>query len=237
MADKKSLNMNTQIKLIAFDLDGTLVDSALDISYAVNAALSDVEQPTVSAQAIKDYLGNGADILMRRALSQDLTPNEHLDPDLVHALRQSFDKHYEQGGHQYSKTFENVENTLDTLHKAGVIMALLTNKPACFIPEILAKHHLSPYFSEIIGGDTLSQNKPHPIGLLWLMEKYSLSTDEILMVGDSKNDILAAKAAGVASFGMTYGYNHGESITTAEPTVVADNLIELLNFIGLSQAI
>ena len=98
-------------------------------------------------------------------------------------------------------------------------MALVTNKPSKFVPEVLKKHQIDMFFAEIIGGDTFPDKKPNPMALNWLLEKYELQPEQMLMVGDSKNDILAAKNAGCLSFGLTYGYNHGEPISTQSPTL------------------
>ncbi len=114
------------------------------------------------------------------------------------------------------------------------MLAIVTNKPAKFVPEILAKQQLSEYFSDMIGGETFPKRKPDPIALNWLLDKYQLTAADMLMVGDSKNDILAAKNAGCASFALTYGYNHGEPITASNPDYVADNINELLDIVFVS---
>lgn len=113
-------------------------------------------------------------------------------------------------------------------------MALVTNKPSKFVPEILDQHGIAKYFVDVLGGDAFPEKKPNPVALNWLMEKHQVKASEMLMVGDSKNDILAAKNAGCASFGLTYGYNHGEPISASNPDFVADSLSELLEVVAVS---
>ncbi|MGL6026543.1 MAG: HAD-IA family hydrolase, partial [Vibrio sp.] len=123
---------------------------------------------------------------------------------------------------------------LAALHNAGFILALVTNKPSRFVPEVLVQHKIDHFFSDVIGGDTFPDKKPDPMALNWLLDKHQLSADQMLMVGDSKNDILAAKNAGCYSFGLTYGYNHGEPIANAQPDFVADDIGTLLEVVQIS---
>ncbi len=113
-------------------------------------------------------------------------------------------------------------------------MAIVTNKPSKFVPEILEQHGIGKYFVDVLGGDAFAEKKPNPVALNWLMTKHQLQPSDMLMVGDSKNDILAAQNAGCASFGLTYGYNHGEPISASNPDFVADRLAELLEIVAVS---
>ncbi len=108
---------------------------------------------------------------------------------------------------------------------------MVTNKPSKFVPDVLAKHGIDGFFSDVIGGDTFAEKKPNPMALNWLLEKHQCDPREMMMVGDSKNDILAAKNAGCQSFGLTYGYNHGEPISASNPDHVADNVSALLDIV------
>ncbi|MGL5429813.1 MAG: phosphoglycolate phosphatase [Vibrio sp.] len=222
------------IKLIAFDLDGTLLDSVPDLALAVDQTARLLGYPTVSEAQVRDYVGNGADVLIARALSQSLTINSDLSPALLEQAREKFDEFYAQTGHQLSHLYANVTATLAALHNAGFILALVTNKPSRFVPEVLEQHKIDHFFSDVIGGDTFPDKKPDPMALNWLLDKHQLSADQMLMVGDSQNDILAAKNAGCYSFGLTYGYNHGEPIANAQPDFVADDIGTLLEVVQIS---
>ncbi|RJX72312.1 phosphoglycolate phosphatase [Vibrio sinensis] len=223
-----------ELKLIAFDLDGTLLDSVPDLAVAADQAVQALGFPAVSEEQVRDYVGNGADILIGRALSQSLTINPELSPELLAEGRVLFDDFYEKSGHKLSHLYPAVVETLIELKQAGFILALVTNKPSKFVPEVLAKHDIAQFFTDVLGGDAFPERKPNPIALNWLMEKHNCKPSEMIMIGDSKNDILAAKNAGCHSFGLTYGYNHGEPIAATSPDFVADSIAELLEVIAVS---
>ena len=223
-----------EIKLIAFDLDGTLLDSVPDLAVAADQATRAVGFPGVTELQVRDYVGNGADILIGRALSQSLTINPELSDELRAQARELFDDFYQQTGHKLSHLYPTVKETLKELHQAGFTLALVTNKPSKFVPDVLQQHGIADYFVDVLGGDSFPEKKPNPIALNWLIEKHQIQPTEMLMVGDSKNDILAAKNAGCASFGLTYGYNHGEPIAASEPDFVADSLAQLLDVVLVS---
>lgn len=222
------------IKFIIFDLDGTLLDSVPDLAVAADLAVQALGFPSVSEEQVRDYVGNGADVLIGRSLSQSLTVNPALSDELRAEARELFDDFYEQSGHKLSHLYPTVKATLEELYQAGFTMAIVTNKPSKFVPVILEQHGIAKYFVDVLGGDAFPEKKPNPVALNWLMNKHQLKPSEVLMVGDSKNDILAAKNAGCASFGLTYGYNHGEPISASNPDFVADQLAELLEIVAVS---
>ncbi|MBR9789090.1 phosphoglycolate phosphatase [Vibrio sp. J1-1] len=222
------------IKFIAFDLDGTLLDSVPDLAIAADQAVQALGYPSVSIEQVRDYVGNGADVLIGRSLSQSLTINPDLSDELRAEARELFDDFYEQSGHKLSHLYPTVKETLAELHQAGFTLAVVTNKPSKFVPHILEQHGIAQYFVDVLGGDAFPEKKPNPVALNWLMEKHQVQPGEMLMVGDSKNDILAAKNAGCTSFGLTYGYNHGEPISASNPDFVADKLSEILEVVAVS---
>ena len=226
--------MSNNIKLIAFDLDGTLLDSVPDLAVAADQAVQALGFPAVSEEQVRDYVGNGADVLVGRALSQSMTIDPALDQALLVKARELFDDFYDKSGHKLSHLYPAVTETLAELKQAGFTLALVTNKPSKFVPEILAKHGIDKYFVDVLGGDAFPEKKPNPVALNWLMEKHSCQPEEMLMVGDSKNDILAAKNAGCAAFGLTYGYNHGEPIAASNPEFVADTIADLIDVVAVS---
>ena len=226
--------MSNNIKLIAFDLDGTLLDSVPDLAVAADQAVQALGFPAVSEEQVRDYVGNGADVLVGRALSQSMTIDPALDEALLVKARELFDDFYDKSGHKLSHLYPAVTETLAELKQAGFTLALVTNKPSKFVPEILAKHGIDKYFVDVLGGDAFPEKKPNPVALNWLMEKHNRQPEEMLMVGDSKNDILAAKNAGCAAFGLTYGYNHGEPIAASNPEFVADTIADLLDVVAVS---
>ncbi|WP_114767326.1 phosphoglycolate phosphatase [Vibrio rhodolitus] len=223
-----------QLKLIAFDLDGTLLDSVPDLAVAADQAVRELGYAGVSEEQVRDYVGNGADILIARALSQSIDIDPELSPELRAKGRELFDDYYEKSGHKLTHLYPQVRETLAELKQAGFTLALVTNKPSKFVPDVLAQHNIADFFSDVLGGDAFPERKPNPVALNCLMEKHGCTPSEMLMVGDSKNDILAAKNAGCRSFALTYGYNHGEPISASKPDFVADNIAQLLEVIAVS---
>lgn len=226
--------ISNNIKLIAFDLDGTLLDSVPDLAVAADQAVQALGYPGVSEEKVRDYVGNGADVLVGRALSQSMTIDPELSSELLVKARELFDDFYDKSGHKLSHLYPAVKETLSELQQAGFTLALVTNKPSKFVPEILEQHGIDRFFVDVLGGDAFPEKKPNPVALNWLMEKHNCQPQEMLMVGDSKNDILAAKNAGCYSFGLTYGYNHGEPISASKPDFVADIIADLVDVVAVS---
>lgn len=223
------------VKFIAFDLDGTLLDSVPDLAEAADKTMRALGLPGVTTAQVTTWIGNGADVLIGRALSRSLDVDPELDPALHQQARQLFDRFYEEGGHRQSALYPGVKETLAAYHAAGIPMAIVTNKPAQFVPELLAQHGIAEYFVDVIGGDTFPLKKPDPYALHWLMEKHCLAASELLMVGDSRNDILAAKAATCYVVGLTYGYNYGQPISASDPDIVLDHFSQLAEVVKLGR--
>ncbi|EFP97093.1 phosphoglycolate phosphatase [Vibrio caribbeanicus] len=224
--------MQLNYELIAFDLDGTLLDSVPDLTLAAQKTLAALGFPSVAEEQVRDYVGNGADILIARALSQNIEIDPSITESTKKEARKLFDHYYAKGGHALSHLYPGVRETLYKLHEMGLKLALVTNKPSEFVPEILKQHQIEHFFIDCLGGDAFAEKKPNPVGLHWLMTQHNITPQKMLMVGDSKNDILAAKNAGCLSFGLTYGYNHGEPISLSNPDFVADNISELIGVVA-----
>ncbi len=221
------------IRLIAFDLDGTLLDSVPDLAVGLDKALRAFSMTGASVDQVKEWIGNGADVLVARGMSQSLTPAADIDQVLHAKVREKFDAEYEATGHTGSTLYADVKATLQHLHDSGFTIALVTNKPSQFVPHVLAQQGIDHFFSDVIGGDTFPEKKPNPMALNWLLEKHQLSPEQLLMVGDSKNDVLAAKNAGCPVVGLTYGYNHGEPIAISEPNIVLEHFSQLRDVVKL----
>jgi len=208
------------IRGVAFDLDGTLVDSAPGLTAAVDNALYALELPMAGEERVVTWIGNGADVLIQRALtwarqeraalraSQGKPSVDHDDipqAEQQTILRKLFDRYYGEVAEEGSFLFPAVADTLGALHAKGLPLALVTNKPTPFVAPILASLDIAKYFTVVIGGDDVKNKKPHPEPLLMVAEKLGLAPAELLFVGDSRNDIQAAKAAGWRANGLTYG--------------------------------
>ncbi|WP_394224162.1 phosphoglycolate phosphatase [Alteromonas gracilis] len=217
-----------KIDTFLFDLDGTLVDSVPDLAKALNLMLNDYQLPTFDEQTIRHWVGNGARMLVERGLrgTSDLKSSDK-QGEIDKAL-EKFLFYYRTLKTKSTVLYEGVHSTLNTLHEKGYSLALVTNKPSEFIDPILSSFSLSSLFSITIGGDSLSEKKPSPLPLLHVCKQLGVLPSQCVMVGDSKNDILAAKAANMQSIGLTYGYNYGENIATYNPDWVLNSFSEIL---------
>ncbi|GIU21581.1 phosphoglycolate phosphatase [Shewanella sp. MBTL60-007] len=219
------MNKFSQIKAVAFDLDGTLIDSVPDLAAATRATLAELELPQCSDEQVRSWVGNGAQMLMRRALSFAL--NAQVSEEQLEACMPRFMHFYKLNLEKHSVLYAGVETVLSQLKQAGYPLAIVTNKPYEFTVPLLKAFNIDGYFSLVLGGDSLSKMKPDPLPLQHILHEWQLETEQLLMVGDSKNDILAAKAAKVASVGLTYGYNYGEDIGLSGPDAVCEQFSEI----------
>ncbi len=218
-------------KLIIFDLDGTLIDSVPDIAKSINLMLQKLNKPTFPVERIRGWVGNGAKMLVKRAILGKDDVSSDFETDLLNNALSIFFEEYEQNVCNKTILYENVKTTLEALQKKGYIMAIATNKPERFIAPILSHLDLSTLFNFTIGGDTLPNKKPHPEPLLYICRQLQIDTIQTVMVGDSKNDILSAQAAQMDSIGVTYGYNYGQSIDIYNPSVSISNFKDLLKYL------
>lgn len=200
-----------------FDLDGTLVDSVPDFAVAINKTLQDLTRQTFDEKTIRQWVGNGATSLVKRALSGSKVIDLSIDEALVKDASAIFFNHYQQALSLKSTLYDGVEQGLTQLKDAGYRLVIITNKAEQFIQPILTGLGIGNLFELHIGGDSLAQNKPHPAQLNFALAQLSVSAEECVMIGDSKADILAAKAAGIQCAAFTYGYNDGEDLTQYQP--------------------
>lgn len=215
-------------KVIIFDLDGTLINSAPDLAHAVNHMLEKFNRRRFSEELIHGWVGNGALVLVKRALSGDRMIDETLDRKLVEDALDIFLDFYAQNLCNETVPYKNVPETLHALKGKGYRLTIVTNKPFAFVEPILKSLGLEGLFELILGGDSLEEKKPSPIPLLHVCKTLNVDVKECVMVGDSKNDILAANASIMQSVGVTYGYNYGEDIGVYKPDIIINNFGELL---------
>ena len=217
-------------RLAMFDLDGTLLDSVPDLAAAVDAALVQLGRPPAGAAQVRHWVGNGAAVLVRRALAGSVEHAEVDDAQAAQAL-ELFMAAY-AGEHRLSRVYPGVVDTLDWLRQHDVALALITNKPERFVGPLLEEKGLGGYFRWIVGGDSLARQKPAPDGLLHVLAQAEVAPQQALFIGDSRNDVLAARAAGVPCVAVSYGYNHGRPVAEEAPDLLLDDLRELLPWLG-----
>jgi phosphoglycolate phosphatase len=211
------------MRLIVFDLDGTLVDSSLDLANAVNALLGDLGAAPLPVQSVAEMVGDGAAVLVRRALGA-----RNLDPETPGALQRFLD-HYDPHLLDHTRPYPGIEEMLAAL--AGrVPLAVLTNKPSRATERMLSGLDLRRYFMDAIGGDTAWGRKPAPEGLLHLIREANAKPEDTLLVGDSAVDLATARNAGTRICLARYGF--GFRISDSEFTggeLFIDSPLDLLS--------
>lgn len=224
--------MTTQFKLIGFDLDGTLVNSLPDLALSVNSALAELGLPQAEESLVLTWIGNGADILSARALAwAEDQSGKKLTEEETKQFKRRFGFFYGENLCNISRLYPNVKETLEKLKEQGYLLAVVTNKPTKHVQPVLAAFGIDHLFCEMLGGQSLPAIKPHPAPLYYLCGKFGLYPKQILFVGDSKNDILAAHSAGCPVVGLTYGYNYNIPIAEANPDWVFDDFAEILTIV------
>jgi len=213
-------------ELIIFDLDGTLIDSMADLATAINKMLLHYNLDPLPQEQVVSYVGNGARNLVIKSL--ELAMKGIKVPEEM--LQEAFDIYlsaYKESFCDKTETYPGVAETLNYLNNKGYLLAICTNKPLFFIEPILEKLSIKQYFKYWIGEDSISAKKPDAAPLLHIISKLESVVEKSIMVGDSKNDILAAKNAGMESIGASYGYNYNESISDYNPTIVVNSFLTL----------
>ena len=206
------------VRLLVFDLDGTLVDSKQDLALSINAMRREMGLAPLTLDVISSYVGHGVTLLVRRSLGAHAT-SESVENGLAFFL-----SYYRDHMLDHTAPYPGVAETLERLssHK----MAVLTNKPVNFSREMISRLGFDRYFSYIYGGNSFPQKKPDPVGVHRLMEDLNVSPHETLMVGDSDTDVLTGRNAGVLTCGVTYGFG-AHTLQKVSPDLVIDDLREL----------
>ena len=218
-------------KVIIFDLDGTLIDSAPDLAMALNRMLESLGRKGFDEVTIRGWIGNGATTLVKRALSGQREVDDSIDNRVFEEALSIFFDFYEKNLAVHTITYPNVIRTLKILRNRNYRLVIITNKPFVFVAPILNSLGIMEFFEYFIGGDSLPEKKPSPQPLLHICDKFNISIDESVMIGDSKNDILSANASHMQSIAVTYGYNYEEYIGIHNPTIVIDNFEKLVEIL------
>ena len=212
-------------RMILIDVDGTLVDSVPDLAYCVDELMKALGRPPHGEAKVRNWVGNGVERLVRRALLGQLD-GEPPEDDFARAYP-IFIELYGENTSKRSRLYPGIREGLDWLAAHGYPLGCVTNKAAQFTLPLLADLGVRDYFGIVVAGDTLPVKKPDPAPLLHAARHFGVAPADALMVGDSVSDVKAARAAGFQIVCMSYGYNHGVDIRTANPDAVIDALTEL----------
>ncbi len=217
------------IRAVIVDLDGTMVDTLGDFDVALNRTLEDLDRPAVTRADIERMVGKGSAHLIRSALMHGGLSAEEVGALQADAWTR-YQAHYLAINGQHSAVYPGVVEGLTALRECGLPLACLTNKPLGFARPLLQAKRLDGFFAQVFGGDSFERTKPDPLPLLKTCEALGTPPAHTLMVGDSQNDGIAARAAGCPVVLVTYGYNHGDPIDQAPHDRLIGSLEDLLHF-------
>ena len=199
--------------LLIFDLDGTLIDSARDLAISMNATRAHFNMPPLDPKLIYSYVGNGAAVLVRRALGPEASE------ELAENALRFFLRYYRAHALEHTRPYPGVREMIDDVSSHGHRLAVLTNKPVKISRDIIGALGLAPRFDWVYGGDSFARKKPDPIGIMTLMKDAGAEASQTWMVGDSAVDIETARNAGVRSCGVAWGFQP-EGFLASPPDMV-----------------
>lgn len=218
-----------RIRLLVFDLDGTLIDSRLDLIHSVNAMLRHIGHPELDGDVIASYVGDGAPALVRRALG-DSDLGDADDEALLRAALEYFLGYYRQHKLDHTTIYEGISEVLSglaqPLNRVHRLMAVLSNKPVNPSRAIVEALGLGQFFVRIYGGNSFATKKPDPLGARTILEETGVAAQEALIIGDSSVDVLTGRNAGLWTCGVTYGFAP-HSLENVPPDVLVENPREL----------
>ncbi|MEM7294838.1 MAG: phosphoglycolate phosphatase [Pseudomonadota bacterium] len=211
--------------MAAIDLDGTLVDSVPDLSWAGDEMLRQLGLEPRGEATARLYVGNGLERFVKRLFTNTMQgePDENLLAEALPLYREI----YAENTCRLSTVYPGVTEGLDYLRACEVKLACITNKAGVFTESLLQQIGLIDFFDLIVSGDSTPKRKPHPLPLQHAAQVLNVPASRSLMIGDSKNDVLAAIAAGFRIICVPYGYNHGEDIRKTRPDAVIESMAEL----------
>ncbi|MEI6546366.1 MAG: phosphoglycolate phosphatase [Burkholderiales bacterium] len=219
-------------RAVILDLDGTLLDTAADLAAATNLMMLELGREPLSQATVASYIGKGVEVLVHRALGGSL--DARVDHDLHTRGHDAFMRHYQVENGRHSRPYAGVVEGVAAMRAKGLRLACVTNKPKSFADPLLERFGLAQSFELIVGGDTLPLRKPDPMPMLHVAQRFEIDPPEIVAIGDSLNDALAARAAGMPVFAVPYGYNEGRDVRTLDVDAVFDSLLIAADHIDLS---
>jgi phosphoglycolate phosphatase len=212
--------------LLIFDLDGTLIDSKLDLAHAVNATRAHMGEPPLEHELVYSYVGSGAPVLIRRAFPG-------ASEEQITAALQYFLDYYRDHMLDYTVLYPGVRETLEKLDNGARRLAVLTNKPVRMSAAILDGLNIGQHFFRVYGGNSFEQKKPNPVGIETLLRETGARKEHTVMVGDSAVDIRTARNAGISCCGVTYGFQP-ESLSEDPPDFLIERMDQIFAALQLS---
>ncbi|MFX1673388.1 phosphoglycolate phosphatase [Paraburkholderia sp. A2WS-5] len=213
-----------RIEAALIDLDGTMVDTADDFAAGLNGMLAQLDAEETTREEVMGYVGKGSEHLIRSVLAPRFHA-DHVEARFDEALALYQDEYAKING-RHTRLYPDVEAGLAALRDAGIKLACVTNKPHRFAVELLEQYGLAQYFEVVLGGDSLPRKKPDPLPMFTACERLSVAPQAAVAIGDSENDALAGRAAGMATLTVPYGYNHGQPVQKIESDGIVASLLD-----------
>ncbi len=220
-----------RVRAVAYDLDGTLVDSVGDLAFAANLMREELGLAAIPESEIKTYIGKGIANLVRRAVMRGRDPGDVVSDAYVAEALAICERHYAQVMCRTTRAYPGVIDGLEAARDKGFRLAVITNKAKRFTERMVEELGLAKYFELILSGDSLPEKKPLPAPLLHAAKFFDIEPKELLMVGDSENDSEAAHNAGSPTFIVSYGYFQGNELAELNATAIVSGLVEVANLI------
>ncbi len=221
--------MNRRYRAALCDLDGTLIDTAVDITNAANRMLEALGRPPVSTADIGRYIGKGIPILVHRVLTGSL--DGRAESPLYERALALFEEYYAEESGRSAVVYPKVTEGLRKLREADIRLACVTNKAGRYTGDLLKQAGLAEFFDVVVSGDTLPYKKPDPRPMLYACERLGVAPAEAVVIGDSMNDVEAGKRAGMYVLAVPYGYNEGKPVETLGADRIVADLAEAAAFV------
>ncbi len=222
--------MNFSVKAVLLDLDGTLLDTVLDLHAAANAMLADLDRAGLPVADIRRFVGRGIPNLVKRCLAGRLDAADDATPPPAEALA-SFRRHYAESNGRHAAVYPGVLDGLKALRAMGLPLACITNKAEAFALPLLAHTGLATFFDAVVAGDTLPKGKPDAMPVVWACGRLGVSPADSVLIGDSVNDAKAARAAGCPVFLVPYGYNEGADVRKLDCDAIVASVFDAVQLI------
>ncbi len=223
-ASVKKIEQPLSIKAIMIDLDGTLLDTAEDLALSANLMLKDLGMPEQSTSTIRSYIGKGIQKLVKRTLTGQLDGEP--DAALFAKALPIYEKHYANNLSVNTRPYPGVLEGIKAMQQAGFKLACITNKAEAFTLPLLRSTELYDKFEIVLSGDSLPKKKPDPMPLTHICKHFGVQPYEALLIGDSLNDAIAARAAGCHVFCVPYGYNEGRNVYELDCDAIVESLLD-----------
>jgi len=224
--------MATTLRAALIDLDGTLADTIGDLAHAANAMRVELGMTALPQDRVMTFVGKGTDVLIARMLADSLAPVALPDSEQLSRARAAFHRHYHAVNGRHSTLYPQVHEGLQALRELGLALAVVTNKATEFTLPLLTRLNLADNFAVVVCGDTCARRKPDPDPVLYACQQLNVAPADCVLIGDSINDVHAARAAGCRALAVPYGYNEGQPVEALNADAIVPTLLAAAHWVA-----